>query len=99
LLSFRRKKPLASITCSALPNQLLESELFGYEEGAFTGPKMGGKLGLLPFSQSVVPYLRWQATLFHLSHVASQFFPFMKLSCIIKFNPYLDCENIFFEFS
>ena len=42
----RKRSPFVSINCSALPDQLLESELFGYEEGAFTGSRRGGKPGL-----------------------------------------------------
>jgi PAS domain S-box-containing protein len=42
----RKGSPFVSINCSALPDQLLESELFGYEEGAFTGSRRGGKPGL-----------------------------------------------------
>ena len=43
--SSRRKEPFIPINCAAIPEQLLESELFGYEEGAFTGAKRGGKVG------------------------------------------------------
>ncbi|QTA37873.1 sigma-54-dependent transcriptional regulator [Thermosipho ferrireducens] len=45
--SFRRNGPFVSVNCSAIPESILESELFGYEEGAFTGAKRGGKKGLI----------------------------------------------------
>ena len=44
--SQRKNGPFFAVNCSALPDDLIESELFGYEEGAFTGAKRGGKTGL-----------------------------------------------------
>ena len=45
--SDRAKNSFVSVNCAALPESILESELFGYREGAFTGAKKGGKRGLL----------------------------------------------------
>jgi len=44
-LSSRRHQPLVRVNCAAIPDSLLESELFGYEQGAFTGAGKGGSPG------------------------------------------------------
>jgi PAS domain S-box-containing protein len=46
-LSSRSKRSFIQVNCSAIPENLFESELFGYEEGAFTGAKRHGKPGLI----------------------------------------------------
>lgn len=43
--SKRAYKPMITVNCAAIPENLVESELFGYEEGAFTGASRGGKVG------------------------------------------------------
>lgn len=43
--SSRRDGPFVAINCASYPRDLFESELFGYDEGAFTGAKKGGKIG------------------------------------------------------
>lgn len=43
--SDRADKPFVPVNCASIPLELFESELFGYEEGAFTGAKKGGKIG------------------------------------------------------
>ena len=44
-LSPRYQAPFVRVNCSAIPSELMESEFFGYEDGAFTGAKKGGKAG------------------------------------------------------
>ncbi|MFZ5643398.1 MAG: sigma 54-interacting transcriptional regulator [Bacillota bacterium] len=55
--SERREGPFVAINCAALPENLLESELFGYEEGAFTGAKKGGKTGLFEMAHGGTIFL------------------------------------------
>lgn len=55
--SQRRDGPFVAINCAALPQNLLESELFGYEEGAFTGAKKGGKPGLFELAHGGTIFL------------------------------------------
>lgn len=49
--SKRKKAPFVAVNCAALPESLLESELFGYEGGAFTGARKNGKIGLFEQAQ------------------------------------------------
>ncbi|MBB5323312.1 PAS domain S-box-containing protein/TyrR family helix-turn-helix protein [Anoxybacillus tepidamans] len=46
-VSPRKDHPFIKVNCGAIPEALLESELFGYEKGAFTGARQDGKIGLL----------------------------------------------------
>jgi len=56
-ISSRKEGPFVAVNCAALPENLLESELFGYEEGAFTGAKKGGKLGLFELAHGGTIFL------------------------------------------
>jgi PAS domain S-box-containing protein len=55
--SARRLHPFVRINCSAIPKDLLESELFGYEKGAFTGAHSGGKPGKLELARQGTVFL------------------------------------------
>lgn len=53
----RSNYPLIKINCASIPKDLLESELFGYEEGAFTGAKKGGKPGKFEMANNSTIFL------------------------------------------
>ncbi len=55
--SERKDKPFVPVDCGALPDELLESELFGYEAGAFTGAKAQGKPGRFELADSGTIFL------------------------------------------
>lgn len=55
--SARAKEPFVAVNCAALPEQLLESELFGYTDGAFTGAAKGGKAGLFELAHKGTLFL------------------------------------------
>ena len=55
--SRRKEGPFVAVNCAALPENLLESELFGYEEGAFTGARRGGKVGLFELAHKGTIFL------------------------------------------
>ena len=55
--SRRGKGPFVAVNCAALPENLLESELFGYVEGAFTGAAKGGKPGLFELAHKGTIFL------------------------------------------
>lgn len=50
--SRRAKGPFVAINCASIPESLLESELFGYDEGSFTGARKGGKVGLFEMANT-----------------------------------------------
>ena len=55
--SERREKPFIAVNCAAIPDSLIESELFGYEEGSFTGAKRGGQLGKFQLAEGGTLFL------------------------------------------
>lgn len=55
--SYRKHGPFVAINCASLPENILESELFGYEEGAFTGAKKNGKEGLFELAHNGTIFL------------------------------------------
>ncbi|MDW7668380.1 MAG: sigma 54-interacting transcriptional regulator, partial [Bacillota bacterium] len=55
--SNRNKNPFVAINCSAIAENLLESELFGYEEGSFTGAVKGGKMGVFELAHKGTIFL------------------------------------------
>jgi PAS domain S-box-containing protein len=56
-MSDRRDHPFVKINCGAIPESLVESELFGYEKGAFTGARDEGKAGLIEAAQGGTLFL------------------------------------------
>ena len=55
--SRRKNGPFVAINCASIPLNFIESELFGYEDGAFTGAKKGGKLGLIEIANGGTLFL------------------------------------------
>ena len=55
--SIRADKPLVIVNCASIPESLIESELFGYEEGSFTGAKKGGKIGKFQMAEGGTIFL------------------------------------------
>ena len=53
----RSDRPFVALNCGAIPSELLESELFGYEEGAFTGAQKGGRPGKLELADTGTLFL------------------------------------------
>jgi len=56
-MSPRRAGPFIGVNCAAIPGSLLESEMFGYEKGAFTGAKPGGKPGMFELARGGTIFL------------------------------------------
>lgn len=53
----RKDKPFIAMNCAAIPESLIESELFGYEEGAFTGARRGGQMGKFQLAEGGTLFL------------------------------------------
>ena len=53
----RKNKPFIAINCAALPRELIQSELFGYEQGTFTGANRGGKAGKFELAEGGTIFL------------------------------------------
>ncbi len=56
-LSARKTEPFVAVNCAAIPEELFESEVFGYEEGAFSGAKKEGKPGKIELAQNGTLFL------------------------------------------
>ncbi|CAH2715176.1 Anaerobic nitric oxide reductase transcription regulator NorR [Neobacillus rhizosphaerae] len=56
-LSNRYDKPFIAVNCGAIPENLMESELFGYEEGSFSGARKGGKTGVFELANNGTVFL------------------------------------------
>jgi transcriptional regulator of aroF, aroG, tyrA and aromatic amino acid transport len=56
-VSTRNRKPFLALNCAALPENLIESELFGYASGAFSGAQRGGKPGILELADQGTVFL------------------------------------------
>lgn len=53
----RKDKPFIAMNCAAIPESLIESELFGYEDGAFTGARRGGQMGKFQLAEGGTLFL------------------------------------------
>lgn len=56
-ISARAKGPFVELNCAAIPETLLESEIFGYEKGAFTGARKDGKVGMVGLAEGGTLFL------------------------------------------
>lgn len=55
--SVRQHKPFVAVNCSAIPKELIGSELFGYGDGAFTGARKGGAMGKFEYAHGGTLFL------------------------------------------